>query len=652
MEQHIIKLLQEENHSTELQDLLKYWKDLLRMSRMEMKKYFDVWDKNDQVYRGEIAPDESDKKASARGEPTKMVVPLTYQQVQTFTSFMQQVFTQRSYFYELDGVSPEDCSAAKVAAALLEQNLAYNKFKGIVLKEFCDNVAKFGVGILKHSWTHDTVPIIEDVPDPKFVPNPAVMGQQPPTIPQVRDVTKFEGNKIMSILPFRFMPDTRLPLTRMQEGEFVGSYDEYSRTDLQQMEANGDTAGVEHIREIPITHDDTGRRLTFIELGKQSKQTKSHYVMIDEIQVRLNPARTEIAPGVMLDKRIDREIKYLAWIANDNRIVRLEPLAYMHGEFTYDVAQFTSDQMKLINFGLAELLGPLQDTISWLINSRMASVRKVINNFLVVDPDAIEFSDLQSRSPVIRLKRKYAGTGIDSVIKQLNIQDVTTNHLNDVNVLADWARDTSGITENLMGSFASGRRSAQEARNVANNSSARLLLIAHALWESALLPLGRKMISNLRQGLSEPTLIQMYGVANSQLNQQGVMAFKRVTKEQIAGDYDFLVFDGTQPGARAFTAQVLTQLLEGMAKDPRLVMVFGYDPKLLIQEILELHDVRNASRFALTPQRAIELTMLAAGTANSNVPQGTPGPNGGNGQPGPQNAQGPNGPHPQGAVHR
>lgn len=641
MEQHIIKELRKEEHSAELDELLKYWKGLLEMSRGEMGKFYALWDRNDLVYRGEIEPDANDKKAAARGEPTKMVVPLTFQQVQTFTSFMQQVFTQRQYFYEMSGVGQEDCNAAKVAAALLEQNLAYNKFKGVVLKEFCDNVARFGVGVLKHSWTHDTVPVLEEVPDPKFVPNPMVMGQQPPMISQVRDVTKFEGNRIQSILPFRFMPDTRLPLTRMQEGEFVGSYDEYARAQLEQMESNGDTAGVEHVKSLPTTHDLSGRRLTFIQPGIRSgmgRESESHYVIVDEIQVRLNPARTEIAPGVFLDKRMDREVKYLVWIANDTRIIRIEPLAYMHGEFTYDVAQFTSDQMRLINFGLAELLGPIQDTISWLINSRMASVRKVINNFLVVDPDAVEFSDLANRSPVIRLKRKYSGTGIDSVIKQLNIQDVTTNHLTDVGVLSDWARDTSGITENLMGSFAPGRRSAQEARNVASNSSARLLLVAGALWESALLPLGRKMVSNLRQGLSEPVLVQMYGTINSQMNQDGVFAFKRVTKEQIAGDYDFLAFDGTQPSARAFTAQVLTQLLEAMSRDPKLVMVFGFDPRLLVQEILELHDVRNASRFALTPQRAIELMQLAAGAANPNVPNGAPVAGGGNGQSGPQNA--------------
>lgn len=637
MESHIIKVLAEEKQTSELADLTKRVKDLLKLSRDEMAKHYDRWDRNEEVYRGERSPDQADAKAAARGEPVKMVVPLTYQQVQTFVSFVYQVFTQRQYFFELDGVGIEDSRAANLAQAVLQRDLNYNKYISGGLVQFLTDIAKFGLGVVEHSWTHDTLPVIQMVPDPKWVPVPGV-NMQPPMIRQVTRATKFKGNKISTVSPYRFYPDPRLPLTKFAEGEFVGSFDEMSREDLKAMERKGECAGVEFVPKWTSGKDLDNRRQVLSSaqaLTRKMSPVDDRYVIVDKIQLKLNPAQTEIAPGVVLDKDIDEEVKYLIWIANDNRIIRMELLSYAHGDFTYDIAQFSEDQARFLNFGLAELLSMLQDTITWFVNARITSVRKVIDNRFVIDPDAIEFSDFANRSPVIRLKKKYAGGGIDQYIKQLQVSDVTANHLGDVNFLSEWARDTTGITENLMGSFAPGRRSAQEAKNVANNSAARLLLIAHSIWDSAQAPLGRKLLSNLRQGLDEQTLIQLQGTENAAMDPQSRSNFIMLDPTQLAGNYDFIVFDGTQPGQRAFTAQALQELVLAMAKDPRLIPVLNYDPQVLVREILNLRNVRNTERFQLTPQRTLQLQQLAQPPGNG---MGVPGagpqaPAGGPGNP-------------------
>lgn len=359
------------------------------------------------------------------------------------------------------------------------------------------------------------------------------------------------------------------------------------------------------------------------------------FVLISELQIRLNPAKFEYAPGKFLNPAIDREIKCLVWMANDSRIVRLEELGYAHDEFGYNVAQFSNDQIRFINFGLAEILGPLQDTITWFINARITSVRKVISNRLVVDPSGIEVKDLQDRNPVIRLKKSMAGSGVNRYIQQLKVQDVTQTHLNDCSYLTKYGQEATGITDTLLGQFAGGRRSATEARQVAPAAAGRLLLTAHGIWDSALLPLGQKMLSNLRQGLDEPTLIKIIGaqhIMSDPLTMQGVQSFKNVTKEDLVGNYNFLVFNGTLPTERNATALTLQELLVAMAKDPRLALVFRKNPLLLINEILDLRGVRNADRFNLTPQRAQELMLMAAGVANPTI-AGGPGSVGGVAQP-------------------
>lgn len=627
----VYEVLAQPTHNAQIAGLLQRCKDYLKLSRVEMVRHYPDWDRHDQVYRGERYPDDEDAKARERKEPMKMIVPLTYQQVQTFVSFCYGVFNQRDYFYELAGASVEDEQAAKVGMALLERDLNYNRFKSEKLTQFLTDIGRYGIGVLKESWVHETVPVIQQVPDPTFVQDPNMPPVAPPMVTQVVDATKFKGNKIIPVNPYRFFPDPRIPITRWREGEFCADEIEYGRGDLEILEQSKQCAGVQYIPAFR-QEDLDGRRLIWI--GKDPMLMYNNvprFVLISELQIRLNPAKFEYAPGKFLNPAIDREIKCLVWMANDSRIVRLEELGYAHDEFGYNVAQFSNDQIRFINFGLAEVLGPLQDTITWFINARITSVRKVISNRLVVDPSGIEVKDLQDRNPVIRLKKTMAGTGVDRYIQQLKVQDVTQSHLNDCSYLTKYGQEATGITDTVLGQFAGGRRSATEARQVAPAAAGRLLLTAHGIWDSALLPMGQKLLSNLRQGLDEPTLVKVVGPMKIMMNplvMQGAQNFLNVTKEDLVGNYDFLVFDGTLPTERNALAMTLQELLVAMAKDPKLVLVFKKDPTLILNEILDLRGVRNAERFDLTPQRAQELMLLAAGLANPAL-AGGPGGAGG-----------------------
>ena len=632
--------------------LLQRCKDYLKLSRVEMVKHYPDWDHYDMVYRGERPSDDADVKARERKEPMKMVVPLTYQQVQTFVSFCYGVYNQRDYFYELMGAAPQDETAAKVGMAVLERDLNYNRFKSEKLTQFLTDIGRFGIGVLKHSWIHETVPMVQQVPDPNFVTNPALPPVAPPMITQVTDSTKFLGNKIIAVNPYRFFPDPRIPITRFREGEFCADEIEYGRGDLEAMEKGQQVGGVEFIPAFR-QEDLDGRRLIWI--GKDPMLMYNNvprFVLVSELQIRINPSKFEYAPGKFLNPSIDREVKCVVWMANDSRIIKLEEMGYAHDEFSYDVAQFTNDQQRFMNFGLAEVLGPLQESITWFINARITSVRKVIQNQLIVDPSGIEIKDLQDRNPIIRLKKNMAGAGVDRYVTQLKVQDVTQGHLNDCSYLTKYGQEATGITDSILGQFAGGRRSASEARNVAPAAAGRLLLTAHGIWDSALGPLGQKMLSNLRQGLDQPTLVRIIGQSHtSQL--PGIASFLPVTKADLTGNYDFMVFDGTLPTERNAAAMTLQELLMAMAKDPRLVYVFKKDPTLLLNEILDLRGIRNAERFDLTPQRAQELMLMAQGAAVS-PPTPTSGDGGqsGNNQPTRVPAGQPQGGGVAGAINR
>lgn len=649
MREDIIKLLAEQKQNKQISDLLQKCKECMKTSRDEMVSYYPAWDFADQVYRGEKKPDEQDKKATKRKEPVKMILPMTKSQVETFVAFMCRMFTQKPYYFELEPMSDEDVTPARMGQATLERDLKWNSYKGVILPAFGRSIAKYGVGIKKETWLHKKKVCKTKVPDPNYVPNPQLpplAPEQMPMIEQAVEETLYLGNKVINVSPYQFFPDPSVPLTRFQEGEFCGSEEEQSYSYLEGLEKDGVVAGIKHVRR--TADGDLKRRLQFAtqsSVKDPTNQKTSRYGVLTEIQVKLNPSTTMINEGVPLDPLIDREVVCLIWYVNDDRIVRIEPdMGYNHDEFSYSVSQFLNDGERFVNGGIAEDIGSLQETATWFINAHVTSVRKVIDNKIIVDPKYVEMKDLEERRSVIRTKPGASATTMERWFHQLQVQDVTAKHVDDADKMNAWAKEGTGINENLLGQFASGRRSALEARNVNSNSAARLILTVYGIWETGEIPMGKRMLSNLQQGLDVAQLVRIYGEtrtmaenAASQLTDpQGLNAVARfipVDKKQLVGSFDFQLFDGTLPSQRGATAMQLREMLKEMAANPASIPLLGFDPALILQEILELSDVRNVNRLRLTPER-LQLFMSMAGAGGnggaSGQSQGGGGQSGGN----------------------
>jgi hypothetical protein len=620
MDQSVIKELRQETQSDFHRQVLKDCRNLVDMSRKSMSTYYDRWDKNQEVFKGVRMLDKEDQAAIERKEPEKMVVPMAYAQAMTFVSFSYALYTQRERFFELVGVSAEDHKAARLGEAFLSRDLEFNKFN-TQLFQFLLDVARFSMGVFKVCWVRKLQRIKEEVQ----APVQEFQGVQLPGVTAVQEVekTKFLGNEILVVSPYRFFPDTRLPLSRFQEGEFVASETEYTFVALKQLEKEGVVVGVDHVK--PMGRDDLKRRqgsrfsqnvetapdVLAVRGSGQSKGT----VLVTEVQ------RVIIPKDYMVDGRPlgpeDYPVKYLVWYANDSRVIRVEPLSYLHDEFTYTVAQFTPDQHELLNLSLMDTIDSLQSVITWFINSRITSVRKVISNYLIVDPEGVEMQDLKNRNPVIRLKPIASSRGgVDKYIKQLAVSDVTANHLGDVKFLQDIVQLVTGISENLMGQFHQGRRSATEARNVNVGAAARLKMIASLVHEGALKPLAVQMLSNLRDGLDEETVVRVVGLDRAA---ESGAEFVKASKGDLVGSYDFEVFDGTLPSEKGVTAQALQEVLGALMSNPSAAIALQIDPRAMLLEMLELRGVRNPERFTLLsppPQQVAQPGEVANGQPN------------------------------------
>jgi len=63
----------------------------------------------------------------------------------------------------------------------------------------------------------------------------------------------------------------------------------------------------------------------------------------------------------------------------------------------------------------------LQEVVDWIINARITSVKRTLDNQLVVDPNAVDMKTVTNRSRVIQLRRNAGRGGIDRFVRQLQV---------------------------------------------------------------------------------------------------------------------------------------------------------------------------------------------------------------------------------------
>lgn len=614
MDEKVINALKQENLSEKLTSLFNHAKGLAKMSRTAMGEHHAEWDRNSDIYKATRVPDKDDKTAANKGAPVKMTVPLTYSQVETFRTFALGQFFQREMFYELEATGVEDYEGSQLAQAVLDHDLQHNMFFSTVYQLLGD-IALYRIGILESSWTTEVGRQLVNQPVPGMTAGGAQITENTDNWVW-EDVTEFKGNKVTLVSPYRFLPDTRLPITKFQDGEFCGHEEEFSYNRLRALERAGEVAGIDHLKSITRAALDERGTTRFTGLSDETvlqtpaAQTKSPN-LVTRMQIEIIPSEYEISEGVFLGEE-NYPVKYLLWYANDDRIIRLEPLNYPHGKFTYDVAQFSPDQHSLLNVSIADVLGKLQDVVDWFINSHITNVRKVIQNRIIVDPNAVHMEDLVNHRPVIRLKAGYTNTGVDRWIKQLDVNDVTGRHMQDLQVMIQLMQLTTSISDNMLGQYAPGRRSSREAGNVAQSAGARLSMHNRLIWEQCLAPLGKKMLQNHQMGLDEPMAVKVNGDFTTR---QAYNGFVKVDRTMIAGMFDFKIFDGTVASERQKRGEVLQAvLLEALKAGPDgfqfIVNILGFDPRKIMRDVLIDYGIKHPDRFKLDQVRQQELMTL------------------------------------------
>lgn len=621
--------------SKEHEALLKHVKGLAKISYSEISRNFSTWDRNDRTFRSEYKPDKEDFESERKGQMSKMIVPMTFSQVMTFVAFAIMSITQNRRFFELEPTGQEDDVIQEPLELILERDLRRNQWTAFLVQFFLD-IARFGRGAAEVCYKEEfrNIRITEDTEV-----EGAFGSTRTETKSGFQRLPYFVGNKIYSVSPYNFLYDTRLPLTRYQEGEFCGSEDRFSYSSLQSQDA---LFNLDKIPKYNLEGYRKRRKWSRMDLGPVVNENPNlgnvtqgnsdhSTTMVTGGDVCVNKMCFDLTPKFFkdqaepwFDKDVDFPVRYIVWYANDKTIIRFEEAYYLHCQFPYIAGQYIPDQHESLNSGLADICDQLTSLITWKINAHMAAQKNSVESKYIIDPAGIDVKNLESRSPYIFLKRNASQTGVDRYIKQFKTEDTTQTVFQDVSSISELVEKITGLSSQLQGQYSQGRRSATQDRVVAQGASSRGKTTLGAIWDTAFEPLGKQLAINNRQEMELETFERIMGQRQWPDNPNVPVEVDPLTGEQHATPYtteevfamfkstpadlvqneDFFVYDGTTPSEKAFLAQSLQEIFTTILSNPVVSQVLGIGPdfiKSLFTQIYLLRGVTPARLPALTP---------------------------------------------------
>ena len=621
MKQEEINKDLEENETSKFQDdVITMVRANMKASSSQMDQYHESWESADRIYRGYRVMDKKDQDAQAKNEPKKIIIPVSYALIQTALSFIMSTFFSEDNLYRLRGRGPEDQRRKEGMEVDINYQISKSRAYRMMYLWFQDSM-KYGVGIVKSYWTEDkksfrTRKTVKKEISPEAQALAEVLGmkeEDSEVIESISRMTVFEGTRIENVSPYCFYPDPSVPLAEFQKGSFVCQEEETTK-DAMQVES-----GLHGVSKIPKTipqnvFDNRTHRVgsngslsgVFGGNGTVAMPGSSIDMVKAVLRIEMQFTANKVSLKEDFDYDLegpyedDEPIKMITVVGNDQKVVKFEPLGYLHGEYTFDVIEYSPDHNAFANPGITETIYNLQELMTWFLNSHVQNVKKAIRNRFIGDPEKVHVEDFVAGKEFIRVKPS-GGRAIDQAIKSIDVTDVTKSHVQDMSVLSGLLQIVTGINENALGQYSTGRRSATEAKGVGNASSSRLKMHGLLAWSGGVEPLGQKIISNTNQLRTKEFYEKIIG---EDINKYPYEEVIMMSPEHIVGGFDFIPYDGSLPHDKERRASYFTSLLESMMANPQEMQALtGMDIQKMLGHIFELYGVKNFDDFKLNPEQ-------------------------------------------------
>lgn len=571
---------------------------LYSLGSTAMGKKKDIFRTMDKTYSTEKQYFEQESKSEFKQlkqgkRPLEHIeVPYVYAMVNTAQAYMTQVFLRRDPLFNFIGLHGEGEQSVQAVEALLSYQTS-RPFNMKVLHSWVFDALKYGVGVLGMYWEEERNPVSTRVRVP-MVKNGIVIPDRWETKEQTVEVEGYMGNKFFNVDPYMLLPDPRVPLSRLQDGEFIGRMFELSQNDIQRGKLSGKYMNTEvlaaHKNKNSVANTALGSLNSDWSATHNGKSWRDLKTQGDyscyEMSVDIIPSEWGLGSRKSPEK----------WdfvVVNRSVIIEAAPASNLHCKFPYIALELEQDAYKLFNASPSHQLVPLVDMMSWMFNTHITNVRRAVNDQWIYDPSMVVEADILSEDPGKRIRARPAAYGepLDKLVHQLPVTDVTRTHVQDVGIIGEMGQLAMGVNNDLMGrARQGGRRSATEARNTLQQSAGRLQGIADFMSIS----FGEVASMGLKNSQQYYSTQQKFRIAGDTLGTAGDK-FLNITPESIRGDYDVIPIDGSAPIDKFATLELMIRFFDVAGRIPDIAV--EYNLPSMLAWVLQYTGFRNMQQF-------------------------------------------------------
>lgn len=546
-------------------------------SRHEISKRFPYWREIDKTLTAYVPLKDVEKQLKSKdsSKPVSIVFPYTYSMLEALLTYLSMAFFQDPIF-QYEGVEDDDTIGAMLMELVIRLHCIKNKVALAIHTVLRDSLA-YGIGIGIPGW--------KQLYGKKLIKSTIItqseFGEQTTTNTNLVNSLLFEGNDLNNVDPYMWLPDPSVSSVNIQDGEFIGWIERDNYMNVLSEENNPSTY-LFNVRYLKAKKD---KRST-LALDQSDRQTRhggsnelnrsmtstTNPVDIIKMYINLIPKDWGLSDSEYPEK-------WYFELASDDIIIACEKADHNHGLYPVAVASPEFDGYSPTPIGRLEVLYGLQHTLDFLFNSHIANVRKAINDMLVVDPFLVNIDDLKDPQPgkLIRLRRPAWGRGVDKVVQQLAVNDITRLNIADSGYITQMMDRISGADQSMMGALRmSGpeRLTRGEFQGTRSSAISRLQHIAMLVGMQFMQDIGTMFAVHAQQYMSQDTYVRIVGRYADQLKSTFGPQTKtvRVTPYDLAIDYDLVVRDGSIPGGNFSESWI--DLFKTIGSNPELMQQF------------------------------------------------------------------------------
>lgn len=586
-----------------------------RSSHEVMAKRHPQWRELDKVLTAFVAPDieEQRRQQSDKRKPISLVVPVMYPVLETILAYHVTAFG-KDVLCRYSPTGPEDTLGAMLLELVIDHQNKRNRSQLELHTQWRSNFI-YGFGAVAVSWDRKYVKRAVPQQDGyfsqllrRFIPQAEYRTTE--------TVLAFEGNVLNAIDPYKYLPDPNYPVDQIQRGEYVGWITTENYTDLYASERNAsrELFNVKYLKELRgtgttsiLSTDASGRDPdSRLETARTTNSFGTSTVDVINMYVKIIPRDWGLGDSENVEK-------WFFSVAADNVVIAAAPMGLNHDMFPVCVYASEFDGFSLSPISRAEVIQPLQHASNWFMSSHITNVIRSINDMFVVDPFLLEMEDFNNPRQGGRLLRlRKAGWGqnkLDQAIKQLNVVDVTKQHVQDTQALREMAQMASGAVDSTMGVLrrVGERRSASAERDARVSALNRLERGARAFIHQTLYDYAVMAASHTQQLMEESRYYAITGRWVDQLAADyGMSQGSYVKPSDLLIDYDVDIGENSMFSGEY--VDVWTEVLTTLIQNPELAQTF--DTGRIFKHWARLAGAKNINDFQRQPMQAPAMQVM------------------------------------------